>query len=147
MAFGKARAPRSCLSIFEGCKTFNISISYLQSDGLFLRCGQWHEVVTFRWREPPPIGCGFPYDLELENRAYGGPQTGPENPLDRICSPANIRAVDYPSFTNNLPTNLYPSGVSYERVGLSEVPNMKTPRDSGFPLGVFFSAFLEAFIF
>jgi hypothetical protein len=26
----------------------------------------WHALDTFGWREPPPIGCGYPYDLESE---------------------------------------------------------------------------------
>ena len=31
---------------------------------------QWHDVVTFNWLESSPIGCGFPYDLGLENCPY-----------------------------------------------------------------------------
>jgi hypothetical protein len=42
-----------------------LSILGLRDSGL-----QWHEVVTFRWLEPPPIGCGFPYDLGLEKCPY-----------------------------------------------------------------------------
>ena len=34
------------------------------------------------------------------------PLTEPNNPLDRICSPATIRAVDNSSFTKKFPTNL-----------------------------------------
>jgi hypothetical protein len=59
-----------------------------------------------------------------------------QNPLDRICSPATIRTVGYPSFTKNLPTNLLPSGVAYEGI-YSEGDNMKAPGDLDFPLEPF----------
>jgi hypothetical protein len=95
------------------------------------------EVATFRWREPPPIGCGFPYDRELENRPYGGPKTCPKNPLDRIFSPATIRVVDYPSFTKNLPTQPLTFWRKYER-GFPEGTDVKVPEEYFVPLEPFF---------
>jgi hypothetical protein len=32
----------------------------LLKSGRVLRFLNWHETDTFGWREPPPIGCGFP---------------------------------------------------------------------------------------
>jgi hypothetical protein len=36
------------------CKKFKISILYLQSAGLFSRCGQWHASFTFGGPKRPP---------------------------------------------------------------------------------------------
>ena len=36
---------------------------FLLKSGRFLRFLNWHETATFGWREPPPIGCGFPNRL------------------------------------------------------------------------------------
>jgi hypothetical protein len=51
----------------------------------------------------------------------------PKIPLDRICSPATIRAVDYPSLIKTFQFTLYPSGVNDEK-GLPKDGQVKPPR-------------------
>lgn len=106
MGFSFSYSPQRRGYFPSSWKFFKLQIrfAYQKRDWRMPDYGNWHEVVTFRWLEPPPIGCGFPYDLGLENCPYWRPKTCPENPLDRICGPATIWAVGYPSFTKNVPT-------------------------------------------
>jgi hypothetical protein len=46
----------------------SVDLDILFIPGNLARCVEWHDVATFGWREPPPIGCGFPYDIEPEIR-------------------------------------------------------------------------------
>jgi hypothetical protein len=89
------------------------------------------EIVNFDWSEPPPIGCGVPYDHGLKNCAYEISKTGPKNPLDRICSPDTIRFVDFFSFLKTFQPTPYPSGVNDEK-GFPKDGQVKAPRGFGF---------------
>jgi hypothetical protein len=58
----------------------------------------------------------------------------PKNPLDRIGSPATIRAVVYASFIKTQQPNPYPSGVNDEK-GVPTDDQVKPPKGLRFFFG------------
>ncbi len=79
-------------------KKVTIYKSFMLKSRWILGSSNWHDLASFvRWR-PPPIYWGSHYFLPKS-----WTRTEPKYPLDRICSPATIWAVDYPSFTRSLP--------------------------------------------